>query len=161
MGFQIAHFAHAGPGSVVLPLDYGAIGSATAMAVGVALARPSRLTVLGVGDGGLMMTLGDLDTAVRAGVALLVLVLNDRAYGAEVQILRVKGHDGEIACFPDRSFADIASSLGAEGMTIRELSDVTRLGERLRAPLDGVLVVDCAITRSVRAEFVDSAALVR
>lgn len=37
-----------------------------------------NLTVLGIGDGGLIMTLSDLDTAVRAGIPMLILVFNDR-----------------------------------------------------------------------------------
>ena len=53
-------------------------------AIGAAIARPDRLTVAAVGDGGAFMALAELETAARLKLTLLVLIYDDAAYGAEV-----------------------------------------------------------------------------
>ena len=67
-----------------LPLGFQCIGLSLAASIGAALAQPHRLPVVGVGDGGFMMSLVELDTAVRLRLPLVVVVYNDSAYGAEV-----------------------------------------------------------------------------
>src|SRR5262249_29767213 len=72
-----------GPDSWILPLEYYTVGNATGVAVGAAIARPDRLTVYAAGDAGLMMSLGDLETAARYRLPMLVVVTNDSGLGAE------------------------------------------------------------------------------
>jgi acetolactate synthase I/II/III large subunit len=154
MGFQ-ANLSAPDPLSSIWPLDFSAVGGGTSVALGAALARPDRLTVLGVGDGGLMMAFGEVDTAVRYKIPLLVVVMNDSAYGAEVQFLRLFGLPEEPALLADRSFESLATAMGAQGVTVRSLADLDLLAARLD-DLDGPLVVDCKITKEVRADFIDS-----
>ena len=63
------------------------------VAIGVALGRPDRRVALFVGDGGMMMTLADLDTAVRYRIPPVVVVSNDSAFGAELHYMREQGYD--------------------------------------------------------------------
>lgn len=160
MALLLPYMRISSPEALILPLDFGAIGSAAPLATGAALARRDRLTVLAAGDGGFMMILAELDTAVRAHVPLLVLVYDDSAYGAEVQILASIGMPTAMARFEERSFDAIARAMGAEGMAVRTLDDVAALKARLVRPLDGVLLVDCRITTAVRADFMNAVALV-
>jgi acetolactate synthase I/II/III large subunit len=160
LAFQVPYIDVLDPGSFVLPLDFGAIGTGTPLAIGAAIAQQERLTVLGAGDGGFMMTLGELDTAIRAGVPLLILVFNDSAYGAEVHCLDVHGLPTELARFAERSFDAIAAAMGADSMSVRSLDDVKHLKRRLDKGLHGVLLVDCRITTAVRADFVNSMSLI-
>ena len=157
---MLPFFDVADPKSLVLPLDFGAIGTGGPMATGAALAQRDRLTVLAAGDGGYMLTMSELDTAIRARVPLLVLVFNDSAYGAEVHILGAEGLPTELARFDVRAFDQIAVSMGAEGIPIHTLADVDCLRKRLEHGLDGVLVADVRITTAVRADFVNAISLV-
>ena len=50
-----------------LPLAFQSIGLALAASVGAAVAAPDRVVIAGIGDGGFMMSLAELDTAVRRG----------------------------------------------------------------------------------------------
>lgn len=59
----------------------GGIGQALSMAIGAAVARPERLTLALVGDGGLMLNAAELPTAVQEDTGLVLLVMNDRGYG--------------------------------------------------------------------------------
>ena len=71
------------PTSLLWMNDFGTVGSGIGTSVGAAVAAgPDRVTLLFEGDGGLMMTLGELDFAVRTQARLVVACLNDRAYGS-------------------------------------------------------------------------------
>ncbi|MBB5158859.1 thiamine pyrophosphate-dependent enzyme [Saccharopolyspora phatthalungensis] len=60
----------------------GAMGYALPAAIGAALARPDQVVVSLSGDGGFMMTVQELETAVRLGVPIISLVFNNNMYGS-------------------------------------------------------------------------------
>ena len=64
-----------GPGHFKLTSDFASIGMGFGTALGVAKARPDETTVLVVGDGGFLMTLGELETAVREDLPLVIVVM--------------------------------------------------------------------------------------
>ncbi len=72
----------------VIDLASQSIGLGLACGIGAAIARPDRLPFVATGDGSLLMNAVELETAVRLGLGLLVLVYNDDAYGAEVHIFQ-------------------------------------------------------------------------
>ncbi|MFP3605866.1 thiamine pyrophosphate-dependent enzyme [Paraburkholderia sp. SIMBA_053] len=76
------YLTHHRPGTQLGPKS-GAMGYGLAAAIGAALVlEPARQIVAIAGDGCLMMHAEELETAVRLGISLLVLVVNNRAYGA-------------------------------------------------------------------------------
>jgi acetolactate synthase-1/2/3 large subunit/sulfoacetaldehyde acetyltransferase len=64
-------------------LELGCVGSGLPMALGVKLARPERPVVCISGDGGFMMNLQEMETAVRYGIGVVNIVLNNNCWGAE------------------------------------------------------------------------------
>jgi len=142
------------PSAYISPIEFACVGAATGVALGAALARPDRLTVLGIGDGGHLMTLTDVDTAVRYRIPLVVLVFNDAGFGAEVHYLQAAGLPDDMARLPAPSFAAIARSVGARGVTVEHLDDLPEVTAALES-LDGPLVVDCVIDPEVRAPWVE------
>jgi acetolactate synthase-1/2/3 large subunit len=81
------------PGSLVFPSDYQSMGFGLPAAVGHRLAAPTRPAVALVGDGGFLMSAMELTAAVRAGVALPVMVFRDGYLGQiRLQQLRDSGH---------------------------------------------------------------------
>jgi thiamine pyrophosphate-dependent acetolactate synthase large subunit-like protein len=141
------------PKAWVWPLDFSSIGSGLAVAFGAAIACRDRPTVLGLGDGGLMMTLGELETAVRYRIPVTIILINDSAYGAEVHFMDHDGLPTETAKFPDVNFEAVAKALGADAMTVTEVSQLSELPRRMEM-LEGPLLVDCKINPSVRAHFI-------
>ncbi|MDE3100701.1 MAG: thiamine pyrophosphate-binding protein [Chloroflexota bacterium] len=152
--FSGAYLAVTDPAAFMITVDSPAIGSAPGVAMGAAVARPDRLTVLCVGDGGFMITLSDLDTAVRYGLRLLVIVMNDSAFGAELHMLRLFGLPDDLSRYRNPSFEKIAIALGADGATLSSLDDIDRLDGRL-ARLDRPMVLDCQLTTDVRGDWVE------
>ena len=128
---------------------FQSIGLGLATAIGAALARPDRLPVLGTGDGGFLMAVAELETAVRLGLPLVVVVYNDDAYGAEVH--HFASDDGEAApdlgtvVFPRVDLAAVARGFGASGATVRDSADLAAVRDWLSGPRDRPLVVDARI----------------
>ena len=125
---------------------YQSVGLGLASAIGAAVARPDRLTVAALGDGGFLMSVAELATAVRLGLPLLVVVYNDAAYGAEVHHF---GPDEPLqtVTFPDTELARIGEGFGGVGLTVRSAADLAGVREWLASPRDRPLVVDAKITR--------------
>jgi thiamine pyrophosphate-dependent acetolactate synthase large subunit-like protein len=104
--------------------EFGAIGNGISFAMGVAAARPDRTVVLFDGDGSLMMHVQELETIRRHGLRILVVVMNDGAYGSEVHKLRSEGMPEEGSVFGYCDFAGIARGFGLAGKTFKSLKDL-------------------------------------
>jgi acetolactate synthase-1/2/3 large subunit len=113
--------------------EFGAIGNGISFAMGVAAARPDRTVVLFDGDGSLMMHIQELETIRRHGMKILIVVMNDAAYGSEVHKLRSEGMPEDGAVFGYCDFAAIARGFGLQGTTVRNLDDVPKLVKEFAA----------------------------
>jgi thiamine pyrophosphate-dependent acetolactate synthase large subunit-like protein len=131
MGYPSTHLSVPDENGFCFTQAYQSIGLGLYTAIGAALAQPNRLPVLGTGDGGFLMSIAELDTAVRLGLPLVVIVYNDSAYGAEVHHFTDGDHD--TVTFPDTDIASIARGFGAEGVTVRSVDDL----DAVRAWVDG------------------------
>lgn len=110
--------------------DYSSIGLGLGMALGVAVGRPDRYPVFFTGDGTLMMTLGDLHSAARHELPMLVVVMNDNAYGSEVHEAHHLGLPTTLSTHVSPDFEAVARSLGLEAATAHSLEDVRAAAER-------------------------------
>ena len=118
------------PEALVLPWEFGAVSLGLPVGIGVAVARPDRTTVVFEGDGGVLMSLAELDTAAREALDLVVVVMDDAAYGAEVHALRARGRSDSLARFPSR---DLHTAAAALGCTARQVARVDELPAACRA----------------------------
>jgi thiamine pyrophosphate-dependent acetolactate synthase large subunit-like protein len=125
---------------------YQSIGLGLASAIGAALARPDRLPVAALGDGGFLMSVAELTTAVRLGLPLLVVVYNDAAYGAEVHHFGPDGHRLDTVTFPDTDLAAIGRGFGCAGLTVRAAADLAGVRDWLSGPRDRPLLVDAKVS---------------
>nr|WP_208381658.1 thiamine pyrophosphate-binding protein [Paenarthrobacter ilicis] len=130
---------------------FQAIGLGLYTAIGAAVAQPQRLPVLGAGDGGFLMGISELETAVRMKLPLVCIVYNDAAYGAEVHHFAAgnPAQDLSSVVFPDTDIAAIARGFGAQGITVRTVSDLEAVRPWLAAydagTQDRPLVIDAKI----------------
>jgi thiamine pyrophosphate-dependent acetolactate synthase large subunit-like protein len=138
----------ADPRDLVLPWHLGSVGLALPVGLGVADARPDRPTVVVEGDGGLLMNPAELDTLARLGLPVLVVVLDDGAFGAEVHLLRRHGLPDEIAHFPRRDLAALATAMGVRAATATTEAELAPALSRL-LPLDRPALLHVHIDREV------------
>ena len=103
---------------------FQSIGLGLATAIGAALAQPDRLPVAALGDGGALMGAAELETVVRLGLPMVVVVYDDEAYGAEVHHFGPDGHPLDTVRFPATDLAAIGRGFGFEGVTVREPADL-------------------------------------
>jgi thiamine pyrophosphate-dependent acetolactate synthase large subunit-like protein len=137
MGYPTIHTAVPGPGDLFLPWEFGPIGQAVPHGIGVAVARPGQTTVVYEGDGSLMASLAELETAARHDIPLLVIVLDDGAFGAETYVMEQAGIDPALSFFENPDFAAVAKALGLEAYsaaTADELREVLPQALPVRKP---------------------------
>jgi thiamine pyrophosphate-dependent acetolactate synthase large subunit-like protein len=140
------------PGSFKMIGDFASIGLGFGAALGMAKGQPNKTTVLVIGDGGFLMTMGELETVIREDLPMVIVLMNDCAYGAELHFLRLRQQPVAKAVFPDVDFAPIAAGFGFEAATIRTLTDLAKVAPKLRNP-EGPILLDCKINADVAAPF--------
>jgi thiamine pyrophosphate-dependent acetolactate synthase large subunit-like protein len=102
-------------------------------AVGAYVGAPDRPVLLVTGDGGFMLGgLGEFSSAVRHGVDLVVVVLNDGAYGAEHVQFRDKRMDPSISTFDWPELSVVATALGGRGIAVHNLAELDAALESLQ-----------------------------
>ena len=141
-----------GPECIKNTVDFASIGMGFGTALGFACGTPQRTTVLFIGDGGFLMTLSELETAAREGIPVVIVLMNDGAYGAELHYLKMRGMPVSTAVFADIDFAPIAQAFGFKAFTVRTLEELAKLAPALKNP-QGPMLLDCKINASVAAAF--------
>lgn len=129
------------PRAYVHTNNFGSIGLGMGYAIGMTYARPDEPVVLVTGDGGFMMGgLAELATAVRHGRDLIVVVVDDGAYGAEHVQFRDRGLDPDLTTFAWPDLAGVARALGAEALTVRTPADLGGVADLVRTRRGPVLI---------------------
>lgn len=136
---------------------FQSVGLGLASAIGAAIARPDRLAVAALGDGGLLMGVAELETVARLGLPMLLVVYNDAAYGAEVHHFRPSGAPLDLVRFPDTDLAAIARGFGLAGCTVRTPDDLAAVRDWLAGPRERALLVDAKIEPTVVADWLEEA----
>ena len=125
---------------------FQAIGLGLATAIGAAIARPDRLAVAALGDGGALMGVSELETIARLGLPMVVVVYDDEAYGAEVHHFGPDGDPLDTVRFPPTDIAAIGRGFGFEGLTVREAADLAPVRDWLDGPRQRPLLIDAKVT---------------
>jgi thiamine pyrophosphate-dependent acetolactate synthase large subunit-like protein len=155
-GWPAMYLGVADPRAWVFCNAFQSVGLGLGAALGAAVARPDRITVAAVGDGGLFLSLAELDTAARLRRPVLVVVWDDAAYGAEVHHFAPMGHDVDIARFPDADLAAVARGAGVAALTVRQRADLRPVGAWAADP-DGPLLVDAKVDPAVSGNWLAEA----
>jgi thiamine pyrophosphate-dependent acetolactate synthase large subunit-like protein len=129
--FPMMHLALPEGGLLEYSGDFGEIGSGVPLGLGTAIGTPGRAHVVIEGDGSIMQHLQELETAVRCGIQLVVVVMNDAGYGAEVHKLRSKNLGTGMAQWDSPDFVAVARALGGDGVLLKsenEIGDAVKKG---------------------------------
>lgn len=134
------------PGQEFLSSVVGAMGSGMPMAVAGSLRRPGRQVVAFMGDGGALMMGNEIATACQYGANPIMIISDNSMYGtigmhSYVRYPERKFYDATRLTNPD--FAAWGRSFGAEGITIREESEIADGIARAFAVKTKPVVVHC------------------
>jgi acetolactate synthase-1/2/3 large subunit len=132
----------------------GSLGWSFPAALGAKCAAPDRKVVCFNGDGAFYYHMAEIETALRYGLAITVVVNNNSGFGQDACNMVARGMPieevRELAAFKPTDFAAIARSFGANGIRVTEPGQLAgALREAMHA--DKVTVVDVATDFLCRA----------
>ena len=113
------------PPSLFTPLDFGLVGFSFACGLGVKLAKPKKTVISFMGDGGFGMTISELSTAVEHKINTIIIVMNNKSWGAEKAYQKDffgKRYLGADIISPP--FDKVAELYGAKGFKVKKLSQI-------------------------------------
>lgn len=125
------------PGGWLDPGPYGCLGAGLGAAIAARIARPSAQVVLLLGDGAAGFSLMDVDTLVRHGLPVVMVMGNNSAWGLEKGPMQMLyGYDVAADLAPRTSYDGVVRALGGGGETV---TDPRQIGPALdRAFASGV-----------------------
>lgn len=142
------HYPTYEPNTLLLDNALATMGAGLAAGMTAALLDGNRTVVVVTGDGGFMMNLQDLETAIRLGLDLTVLVVRDDAYGFIAWHQEEQGLEREDVDVTNPDIVALAQAFGASGMRVGGRDRLRPVLEQaIAAP--GVTVVDCPIDYSI------------
>lgn len=128
-----------GPRQWLIGRGWGSIGLGLGTAIGAATARPDLHVVLFSGDGGFMLSAQELDTARRAGIDnLTVVVMNDQQFGSELKYLNKLRLPTDVVRHSTPDLVALARVYGGDGAVVRTLDDIDALAPNRK----GLFVID-------------------
>ncbi|MFF1398905.1 thiamine pyrophosphate-binding protein [Streptomyces sp. NPDC058287] len=146
MGYPSMFLSVPDHNSLCFTQAFQSIGLGLSTAIGAALARPDRLPVAALGDGGALMSAVELDTVRRLGLPMVVVIYNDDAYGAEVHHFGPGEFPLETVMFPPTDIAAIARGYGFEAVTVRTRADLEPVRDWVAGSRSTPLLIDAKVT---------------
>lgn len=129
------------PNTVLLDNALASMGAGLPSAMAAKLVHPDRAVMAICGDGGFMMNSQELETAVRLGQHVVVLILNDSAYGMIQWKQAHMGFENYGLDFGNPDFVKYAESYGANGHRVTSAQQLVPTMEKCHAE-PGVHVID-------------------
>lgn len=132
------------PNTCLISNGFASMGIAVPGAIAAKLVYPDRAVVAVTGDGGFMMNSQELETAVRLGVAIVILIWNDGGYG--LIDWKQMNHFNRISNvrFGNPDFVKYAESFGAKGYRIERAVDLMPTLKKAIADR-AVSIIDCPV----------------
>jgi hypothetical protein len=135
------------PDTCLVSNGFCSMGFALPGAIGAKLSLPERRVLAICGDGGFLMNVQELETAVRLKLPVVFMIWNDNEYG----LIRWKqeAHFGQAAHvgFGNPDFVKLAEAFGAVGLRVERAEELTPVLERALAA-DRPVVIDCPVDYS-------------
>jgi acetolactate synthase-1/2/3 large subunit len=133
----------------------GSLGWSFPAAIGAKCAAPGRPVVCFTGDGAFYYHVGELETARRLGMPLVVVVNNNAGFGQGLYRVRAMqgdrpGNPDALLCHGPTDFAAVARAFGCEGIRVEDPADVAPAIERALA-MQAPVVIDVATSMESRA----------
>ena len=100
-----------------------------------------------LGDGGALMGIAELETVVRLGIPMVIVIYDDEAYGAEVHHFGPGHYPLDTVIFPPTDFAAIAHGYGCAAITVTHPDDLREVTTWLQGPRDRPLLIHAKVTQ--------------
>ena len=131
----------------IISNGFASMGIAVPGAIAAKLHFPQRTAVAVTGDAGFMMNSQEIETAMRVGTPIIILIWTDAKYGLiEWHQLKAYGRASHID-FTNPDFVKYAESFGARGYRVESAEDLLPTLQRARDD-NTVVIIDCPVDYS-------------
>jgi len=135
------------PNTCIISNGFAAMGIAVPGAIAAKLAFPEKTVVAVTGDAGFMMNSQEIETALRIGTPIVILIWNDGGYGLiKWHQLRRFGYSSEVD-FRNPDFVMYAESFGAKGYRVTAADELAPVLKQAIAD-NTVAIIDCPVDYS-------------
>lgn len=135
------------PNTCIISNGFASMGISVPGAIAAKLIYPEKKVLAVSGDGGFMMNCQEMETALRIGVPIVMMIFNDSGYG----LIRWKQEDHfGSSCFTDFTnpdFVKFAESMGAKGYRIQSAEEIIPVLEDAFSQ-NVPCIIDCPIDYS-------------
>lgn len=135
------------PNTCIISNGFASMGIALPGAIGAKLLYPDRRVLAACGDGGFLMNVQELETAVRAGTPFVCVIFEDSAYGVIKWNQLKRFGRSAFTDFGNPDFSALAESFGCRGYRVtaaQELEPILEEAFRQSVPA----VVTCPVDYS-------------
>ena len=141
------------PNTCIIDNGLCSMGIALPGAIGAKLVHPDRKVVAVCGDGGFMMNSQEIETAVRIGTPIVIVIFNDSKYGM-IEWKQQMHHEKTYGIdFTNPDFVKYAESFGAKGYRVKKAEDFSKmLKDALKQKT--VCIIDVPVDYSENLELV-------
>jgi acetolactate synthase-1/2/3 large subunit len=146
------HYHCERPNTCLISNGFAAMGIALPGAIAAKLVAPERRVVAVTGDGGFMMNMQELETALRVGTNFVTIIFNDGGYGLIEWKQQRQYGESNFVHFGNPDFVKLAESMGIKGYRITSaLEFIPTLKTALEQTVP--VVIDCPIDYSENLRF--------
>ena len=130
--------------SLLLDNALATMGAGLSVGIASKILEPKKKVLVIAGDGGIMMNIGEIETAVRLGIDLVVLILNDSGFGMIRWKQEAMHMENFSLNFNNPDFVKLAESFGAVGYRVKNTEEFSEI---LKNALNskGVHIIDLPI----------------
>jgi len=140
--------------TVLISNGFASMGFGIPAAISAKLLYPERNVLAVVGDGGFLMSMCEINTAMRLGLNFVCLILNDGGYGLIEWKERLRYNKDFFVKFSNPDFVKLAESFGAHGYRVTsEVELPSILEEALHK--DKPSIIDCPVDYSENLKFTE------
>lgn len=142
------------PNTCIISNGFASMGIAVPGAIAAKLIYPERKVLAITGDGGFMMNSQELETAIRVGTPIVVLIMNDSSYGLIKWKQEEKSYMTAGVSFENPDFKKYAESMNCIGYTIEKAEDLIPVLNK--AFMNKVpTIIDCKVDYSENMKLTD------
>ena len=135
------------PNTCIISNGFASMGIGVPGAIAAKLAHPERTAVTVTGDAGFLMNCQEIETALRIGTPIIVLIWTDNEYGLiHWHQLRHFGRPSHIT-FNNPDFVKFAESFGAKGYRVQAADELVPTLKQAIAD-NTVVIIDCPVDYS-------------
>ncbi len=133
--------------TVFMSNGLASMGFALPAAITASIIEPEKSVIAVAGDGGFLMNVQELETAVRLGCSFVVVIFNDSQYGVIAWHEMKKFNQSTGTDFKNPDFVKLAESFGARGVKISKTGELQyKISQALE--MGGVWIIDVEVDYS-------------